>query len=131
MVKHISMDKEFILYLYMNNQDKSMSTTFGQLGTFANSNISFVASTFTFEEFSVAYELSLVEGGTYRRKQLYNQIFEKDKEKKRKVIELILKVKGKTIKDNVKIPTNVDIALSNIDLVIQEVLNKPSVNVYA
>ena len=51
--------------------------------------------------------------------------------KKKKVIELILKVKGKTIKDNVKIPTNVDIALSNIDLVIQEVLNKPSVNVYA
>ena len=108
-----------------------MSTTFGQLGTFVNSNISFEASTFTFEEFSVAYELSLVEGGAYRRKQLYNQIFEKDKEKKRKVIELILKVKGKTIKDNVKIPTNVDIALSNIDLVIQEVLNKPSVNVYA
>ena len=99
--------------------------------TFGQSNISFVASTFTFEEFSVAYELSLVEGGVYRRKQLYNQIFEKDKEKKRKVIELILKVKGKTIKDNVKIPTNVDIALSNIDLVIQEVLNKPSVNVYA
>ena len=50
--------------------------------TFGESNISFVASTFTFEEFSVAYELSLVEGGVYRRKQLYNQIFEKDKEKK-------------------------------------------------
>jgi len=99
--------------------------------TFGESNISFVASTFTFEEFSVAYELSLVEGGVYRRKQLYNQIFENYKEKKRKLIELILKVKGKTIKDNVKIPTNVDIALSNIDLVIQEVLKKPSVNIYA
>jgi len=102
-----------------------MSTTFGQ------ANIAFGGASFTFGEFSVAYELSLVEGGTYRRKQLYNQIFEKDKEKKRKVIELILKVKGKTIKDNVKIPTNVDIALSNIDLVIQEVLKKPSVNIYA
>ena len=104
-----------------------MSTTFGQ------SNISFVASTFTFEEFSVAYELSLITdvGGVYRRKQLYDKMFQKDPEKKKKVIELILKVKGKTIKDKAKIPTNVDIALSNIDLVIQEVLKKPSVNIYA
>ena len=104
-----------------------MSATFGE------SNISFVASTFTFEEFSVAYELSLITdvGGVYRRKQLYDQMFQKDPDKKRKVIELILKVKGKTIKDKAKIPTNVDIALSNIDLVIQEVLKKPSVNIYA
>ena len=101
--------------------------------TFGQSNISFVASTFTFEEFSVAYELSLITdvGGVYRRKQLYDQMFQKDPDKKRKVIELILKVKGKTIKDKAKIPTNVDIALSNIDLVIQEVLKKPSVNIYA
>jgi len=101
--------------------------------TFGQSNISFVASTFTFEEFSVAYELSLITdvGGVYRRKQLYDKMFQKDPEKKKKVIELILKVKGKTIKDKAKIPTNVDIALSNIDLVIQEVLKKPSVNIYA
>ena len=102
--------------------------------TFGKSNISFVASTFTFEEFSVAYELSLVTadvGGRYTRKQLYDQMFKKDPVKKKKVIELILKVKGKTIKDKAKIPTNVDIALSNIDLVIQEVLKKPSVNIYA
>ena len=99
--------------------------------TFTQAHIPFGGAQFTFGEFSVAYELSLVVGGKYRRKELYNQIFEKDKEKKRKVIELILKVKGKTIKDNVKIPTNVDISLSNIDLVIQEVLKKPSVNVYA
>ena len=101
--------------------------------TFGQSNISFVASTFTFEEFSVAYELSLITdvGGVYRRKQLYDQMFQKDPEKNKNVIELILKVKGKTIKDKAKIPTNVDIALSNIDLVIQEVLKKPSVNIYA
>ena len=47
------------------------------------------------------------------------------------MINLILKVKGKTIKDNVIIPTNVDIALSNIDLVIQEVLKKPTAKIYA
>ena len=99
--------------------------------TFNQAHIPFGGAQFTFGEFSVAYELSLVVGGKYRRKDLYDRMFQKDPAKKRKVIELILKVKGKTIKDNVKIPTNVDISLSNIDLVIQEVLKKPSVNVYA
>jgi len=102
--------------------------------TFGQALIAFGGASFTFGEFSVAYELSLITkdvGGTYKRKQLYDQMFQKDPGKKKKVIELILKVKGKTIKDNVKIPTDVDIALSNVDLVIQEVLNKPSVNIYA
>ncbi len=104
-----------------------MPTTFGQ------ANIAFGVAQFTFGEFSVAYELSLIQdvGGRYKRKELYNQLFEREPEKKRKVIELILKVKGKTIKDNVEIPQNVDIALSNIDLVIQEVLKKPSARIYA
>jgi len=104
-----------------------MPTTFGQ------ANIAFGVAQFTFGEFSVAYELSLIQdvGGKYKRKELYNQLFEREPEKKRKVIELILKVKGKTIKDNVEIPQNVDIALSNIDLVIQEVLKKPSARIYA
>ena len=99
--------------------------------TFNQANIVFNSATYTFAEFSVAYELSLVVGGKYRRKDLYDRMFQKDPAKKRKVIELILKVKGKTIKDNVKIPTNVDIALSNIDLVIQEVLKKPTARIYA
>ena len=99
--------------------------------TFGQALIAFGGAQFTFGEFSVAYELSLVVGGTYKRKQLYDQMFKKDPVKKKKVIELILKVKGKTIKDKAKIPTNVDIALSNIDLVIQEVLNKPTARIYA
>jgi len=99
--------------------------------TFGQSNIQFGGARFTFSEFSVAYELSLAVGGRYKRKQLYDKMFQKDPKKKKKVIELILKVKGKTIKDKAKIPTNVDIALSNIDLVIQEVLNKPTARIYA
>ena len=104
-----------------------MPTTFGQ------ANIAFRASQFTFAEFSIAYELSLIQdvGGRYKRKELYDQLFKKEPEKKRKVIELILKVKGKTIKDNVQIPQNVNISLSNIDLLIQEVLKKPSARIYA
>ena len=102
-----------------------MPTTFGQ------ANIAFGATQFTFGEFSVAYELSLVKDGKASRKEIFERMFKREPEKKKKVVELILKVKGKTIKDNVKIPSNMDIALSNIDLVIQEVLNKPSVNVYA
>ena len=67
-----------------------MPTTFGQ------ANIAFGVAQFTFGEFSVAYELSLIQdvGGRYKRKELYNQLFEREPEKKRKVIELILKVKG-------------------------------------
>ena len=75
--------------------------------------------------------MSLVQDGKASRKELFERMFKQDPEKKQKVIELILKVKGKTIKDNVKIPTNVDIALSNIDLVIQEVLHKPTARIYA
>ena len=65
-----------------------MPTTFGQ------ANIAFGGALFTFGEFSVAYELSLVTdvGGRYKRKQLYDEMFKKDPVKKKKVIELILKV---------------------------------------
>ena len=44
-----------------------MPTTFGQ------ANIAFGASQFTFAEFSIAYELSLIQdvGGRYKRKELW------------------------------------------------------------
>mgnify|MGYP003628219380 FL=1 len=86
-------------------------------------------SKFTFSEFSTAYEAYL-KRGRYSKKD-YQEFYDENLDKKKKMISLILKVKGKTIKDNVIIPDNVNIALSNIDLVIQEVLNKPKVNVYA
>ena len=55
-----------------------MATTFGQ------ANIAFGGALFTFGEFSVAYELSLVTdvGGRYKRKQLYDEMFKKDPVKK-------------------------------------------------
>jgi len=84
---------------------------------------------FTWSEFSTAYEAYL-KRGKYRRKD-YQQFYNKHLDKKKKMINLILKVKGKTIKDEAIIPVNMDIALSNIDLVIQEVIKKPSVNIYA
>ena len=83
---------------------------------------------FTWIEFSTAYEAYLLRG--YSKKE-YNLFYNQNLDKKKKMINLILKVKGKTIKDNVIIPTNVDIALSNIDLVIQEVLKKPTAKIYA
>ena len=85
-------------------------------------------ATFTWSEFSTAYEAYLLRG--YSKKE-YNLFYNQNLDKKKKMINLILKVKGKTIKDNVIIPTNVDIALSNIDLVIQEVLKKPTAKIYA
>ena len=84
---------------------------------------------FTWSEFSTAYEAYL-RRGRYRRKD-YNEFYNQHLDKKKKMINLILKVKGKTIKDNVQIPQNVNISLSNIDLVIQEVLHKPTARIYA
>ena len=40
-----------------------------------------------------------------------------------------MKVKSNQIKQKVEIPLNTKIALSDIDMVIQEVLNKPMVNI--
>ena len=40
--------------------------------TFNQANIAFNSATYTFVEFSVAYELSLVIGGKYKRKELYD-----------------------------------------------------------
>ena len=88
-------------------------------------------ATFTFSEFSVAYELYLLAKDGRSGKYKYDEYFQNNSEKKKKMIGLILKVKGKTIRDNVTIPDHVNISLSNIDLVIQEVLNKPKVNIYA
>ncbi len=88
-------------------------------------------ATFTFSEFSVVYEVYLVTKDGRSGKVKYDEYFQNNPKKKKKMSGLILKVKGKTIKDNVIIPDNVNISLSNIDLVIQEVLNKPKVNVYA
>jgi len=84
---------------------------------------------FTWSEFSTAYEAYL-KRGVYRKKD-YREFYNQNLDKKKKMINLILKVKGKTIKDEAIIPTNMDVALSNIDLVIQEVIKKPSVNIYA
>ena len=81
------------------------------------------------ETFSVAYELSQV-GGTYSKRDLiYADLFRQRPDKKKKVIELIMKVKSNKYKEKVEIPMNAKVALSDIDLVIQEVLNKPMVNI--
>jgi len=89
------------------------------------------AAAYTWSDFSLAYELFLLggRGGAYRRDQIYADLF-KDRTKKRKVIELIMKVKSNKIQQKVEIPTDIKIALSDIDMVIQEVLQKPTVDIY-
>jgi hypothetical protein len=85
-------------------------------------------ATFTWTEFSVAYEAYL-KRGFYRRKD-YNEFYNQNLDKKKKMVSLILKVKGETIKDDAIIPMDMDISLSDIDMVIQEVLFKPKVKIY-
>jgi len=83
---------------------------------------------FTWSEFSVAYEAYL-KRGNYRRKD-YNEFYNQNLDKKKKMVSLILKVKGETIKDDATIPMDMNISLSDIDMVINEVLLKPKVKIY-
>ena len=84
---------------------------------------------FSWGEFSVAYELYKLRGRSRRYDEAYSDFF-KDKNKKRKVVELIMKVKSNKIKQKVEIPLDAKISLSDIDMVIQEVLFKPKVKIY-
>ena len=99
--------------------------------TWIKSDITWSAAAYTWSDFSLAYELFLLggRGGAYRRDQIYADLF-KDRTKKRKVIELIMKVKSNKIQQKVEIPMDTKIALSDIDMVIQEVLQKPTVNIH-
>ena len=85
-------------------------------------------ASFTWSEFSTAYAAYL-KRGTYRR-QDYNEFYNKNLHEKKKMISLILKVKGETIKDDAIIPMDMDISLTDIDMVINEVLLKPKVKIY-
>ena len=99
--------------------------------TWIKSDTTWSAAAYTWSDFSVAYELDQAGGraGAYRRDQIYADLF-KDRTKKRKVIELIMKVKTNKIQQKVEIPMDTKIALSDIDMVIQEVLQKPTLNIH-
>jgi len=99
------------------------------MSTWSTSVVTWTKAVYTWGDFSVAYELSQV-GGTYtKRDQLYGDLFKQRPDKKKRVIELIMKVKSNKYKERVEIPLDAKVALSDIDLVIQEVLNKPKVNI--
>ena len=103
--------------------------------TWSTADTSWTLATYTFAEFSLAYELGV--GGRITRglkRDKYGRVingpyaaFFKDPVKKRRVIQLIMKVKSNKIKQKVEIPTDTEIALSDIDMVIKEVLSKPPV----
>ena len=99
--------------------------------TWTNATTAWSLATYTWSDFSVAYELDQLGGraGAYKREQIYADLF-KDRSKKKKVIELIMKVKSDKIKQKVEIPLDAKVSLSDIDLVIQEVLFKPKVTIY-
>ena len=77
-------------------------------------------SQFSWSEFSVAY-VDYLKRVNYRRKD-YNEFYNQNLDKKKKMGSLILKVKGETIKDHAVIPMDMDISLTDIDMVINEVL---------
>ena len=100
------------------------------MSTWSTSDIKWIASPYTWSDFSTAYEIFQVGGrGTYRKDEMYADFFKERPDTKKRVIELIMKVKSNKYKEKVEIQMNAKVALSDIDLVIQEVLNKPMVNI--
>ena len=101
--------------------------------TWIKADTTWSAAAYTWGDFSVATELLyMVEdgrSGRYKTDQIYADFF-KDRAKKKRVIELIMKVKSNKIQQKVEIPVNAKISLSDIDMVIQEVLFKPKVKIY-
>ncbi len=100
--------------------------------TWTRADTTWSAAAYTWSDFSVATELLYMvdhgRSGRYKTDQIYADFF-KDRAKKKRVIELIMKVKSNKIKQKVEIPLDAKIALSDIDMVIQEVLQKPMVSI--
>jgi hypothetical protein len=101
--------------------------------TWSQTVIAFGNADYTWAEISIALELAQVTDGVSsrrRREDIYKKLFQQHPEKKKKTIQLIMKIKGQEIKQGVKIPNQVDVTLKDIDLIISEVLNvKPEVAV--
>tara|TARA_B100000287_G_scaffold9780_2_gene9931 strand:- start:967 stop:1287 length:321 start_codon:yes stop_codon:yes gene_type:complete len=97
--------------------------------TWSQSNIKWSLARYTFAEFSLAYELDQIRGSSSRRRRKYAELWKKSPEKKERFIELFLKVNGVDVKHTAKISPDVDVDVSDIDLVIQEILQKPTVSI--
>ena len=91
--------------------------------TWIKADLTWSAAAYTWSDFSVATELLYMveEGG---RSGKYKR------DKWGRVIDGLMKVKSNKIKQKVEIPMDTKIALSDIDMVIQEVLQKPTVNIH-
>ena len=97
--------------------------------TFSEAKIKFSEARFTFAEFSLAFELQQIRGSSSRRRKKYAELWKKSPDKKDRFIELFLKVNGVDVKHTAKISPDVEVGVSDIDLVIQEVLQKPKVSI--
>ena len=97
--------------------------------TWSQANIKWSLARYTFAEFSLAYELDQIRGSSSRRRRKYAALWKKSPEKKKRFIELFLKVNGVDVKHTAKISPDVEVDVSDIDLIIQEVLQKPKVSI--
>ena len=97
--------------------------------TWSQANIKWNLARYTFAEFSLAYELDQIRGSSSRRRRKYAELWKKSPEKKKRFIELFLKVNGVDVKHTAKISPDVEVDVSDIDLIIQEVLQKPKVSI--
>ena len=101
--------------------------------TWSTATSSWKQVTYTWQEVALALELALFGGGRSqkRKEELYGELFREHPDKKKKFVHLMLKVKGREIKETSKVPYDMDIKLKDIDMVIQEVLSsKPEVKIH-
>jgi hypothetical protein len=97
--------------------------------TWSQAHTQWILAKYSWAEFSLAYELDLIRGSSSRRRMEYEKLWKKSPEKKERFIELFLKVNGMDMKHKAKLSPDIDVDISDIDMVIQEVLFKPKVSI--
>ena len=85
-------------------------------------SLTWSTASFTFEE--VVKEVSEILGSTHSRRKREEQLRKFEKQKKKKFIHLICRIKGEKVYDEQKEIEEVDIKLEDAELVVEKVLGR-------
>ena len=87
-------------------------------------SLTWSTASFTFEEVLVVKEVSEILGSTHSRRKREEQLRKFEKQKKKKFIHLICRIKGEKVYDEQKEIEEVDIKLEDAKLVVEKVLGR-------
>jgi len=85
-------------------------------------SLTWSTASFTFEE--VVKEVSEILGSTHSRRKREEQLRKFEKQKKKKFIHLICRIKGEKVYDEQKEIEEIDIKLEDAELVVEKVLGR-------